>query len=85
MSIYGQPPEGLIVRSHYHDFGDWHNWVGSSGTNYVIDNVQSPAYLDLSTVVCDYCGNQYLAELIKSLKITSCLGCGSAKFHFERR
>ena len=79
MSIYGQPPEGIIVRGHYHDLGDWR----ISGSSYVIDNVQ-PTYLDLSTVVCEYCGNHYLAEHIKSMKITRCLGCGAAKFHFER-
>ncbi len=84
MSMYGQPPEGIIVRGHYHNFGDWHNWVSNgSGSSYVIDNVQ-PTYLDLSTVVCEYCGSRYLAEHIKSMKITHCLGCGSAKFHFER-
>ncbi len=59
--------------------------MGSSGTNYVVDNAQSKSSLDLSIVVCDYCGSIYLAELIKSKQIMNCLGCGSARFHFERK
>ncbi len=79
MSMYGQPPEGIIVRGHYHD------WTGISGSAFSIDDFPPSTYLDLSTVVCEYCGSRYLAEHIKSMKITHCLGCGSAKFHFERR
>jgi hypothetical protein len=58
--------------------------MNSSGTNYVIDNAQSIPSVDLSTVICDYCGSTYLAELIRSKQIMNCLGCGSARFHFGR-
>ena len=86
MSIYGQSPMGVIVNS----------WTlqNTSGTYFdpyrypilekdeQIEFIQSS--LDLSTVVCEYCGSHYLSEHIKSMKITRCLGCGAAKFHFER-
>ncbi len=74
----------VILRGHYHNFGDWQ---GISGSVWGLDNSHNypqPTYLDLSTVICDYCGSTYLAELIRSKQIMNCLGCGSARFHFGR-
>jgi len=79
MYLYGAQPVG-VIRSHWHD-----QWNGISGSAYELEDFPSPTYIDLSTVTCNYCGNQYPAEAIKSGKVIRCLGCGAGKFHFERR
>ena len=79
MSIYGQPPEGIIVRGHYHEpFVFQH----SSGTAYVFDNVQ-PNYLDFSLVVCSYCHREY--SMYYLVENRECEGCGSKSFHNKIR
>lgn len=80
MSIYEQVPQAIIVRGHYHN-----PWQGISGSTYQLDGyegIPNPTYLDLSVVVCDYCGNRYFATNFK--QSGKCLGCGAIKFHFER-